>query len=256
MMGDVFLSLIILAALMVLVVAVPRSSPTWHREKRMFVASQKLEFSYARNGESLLDEGVSDAPIFALARIRQSKISNLLRGKSGAHEVTICDYHYWTGKSIGEQFDADQTVFCFDLKVNRLPDFTLHPRTKEHLRKLTKLGFSPPAPAQDFGGAHQEQATSEFFRALIERTRGKGIEIPGHRVFSGRYQLHASDSLAANAAFSLEALDFFERECAPLPSVEKAGDWLVVYREGVLVRPENLLSALQEAEKIRALFKP
>lgn len=252
MSGEVLLAILVIGALLVLSVALPRHAPAkWHRDKRMFAASQKLEFSFARDGASLLDEGVGEAPIFALARMRHSRLSNLMRGKAGQLEIAICDYHYWTGKGSGDQIDEEQTVFCFDLKANRLPDFTLRPRTRESVRKLEKLGLNPTA----FPAAEKEQVKSEFLRALVERIEGKGIEIPGHPAFSGRYRIQARDTLAANAMFSLKVLEFFERECEPLCSVEKAGDWFIVYRKGVLVRPEEIGAALKEANTIRALFK-
>lgn len=224
------------------------------RAQKMSEAALTIGFSYEPDGKSLLNEGISEVSIFALATLRQCEILNLMRGRTGSGPVAICDCHYWTGGSSGSRFDHEQTVFCFPVKGGRLPDFTLRPRMSPVDEKMLAVGLKLAQIPLEREKPLLGDARRRILDTVMSETGDKGLEFPDHSDFSARYHVHASDRDAVRSLFHSGVVEFFGRQEKPLPSVEKAGDWLVVYRRNKLVRFEDLVVALDEARAIRALF--
>lgn len=225
------------------------------RARRMREAARRIGFSFGRDGQTLLDEGLTNIPIFSLASLRHGEISNLLRGQGGSFSIVICDYHYWTGGG-GRRFDYKQTVFCFDVQGTQLTDFSLRPRLSPVERDMLTFGLRLARAPATWAKPLLGKRTSELLDRALAAVEEKGVEFPGHPGFSARYQLRASDAEAAEALFQEGIVEAFEQQPQreALVSVEKAGNWLVVYRKNVLVKPEALGTALNEAISFRALF--
>ncbi len=217
------------------------------RAREVLEAAQRIGFSFVRDGQSLLDEELAKIPIFNRASLRGGRVSNLLRGQSGSFSIAICEYRYWTE---GEDPSCyEQTVFCFDVKGAGLPDFSLGPELSALERKVLTFGL------RHFRPKVRKQARDRLDQALAELEE-KGVKFPGHPDFSARYHLRAPDAEAAKVLFQEGIVQRFEQQPQrrALLSVEKAGNWLVVYRKNVVVKPEDLGAALNEAASIRALF--
>jgi hypothetical protein len=225
------------------------------RAKRMSEAALRLGFSYQKDDRGFLQEGASEIPLFRLAALGQFELTNLMKGRAGAYSAAICDYHYWTGSGgTGQRFDYEQTVFCFEMKRGRLPDFTLVPQMNVADRKMVALGLKVNKIPVAMFGPLMGRAQAKLFKTVMAATEDKGIEFADHPEFSARYRLQASEAEAVRSIFRAGVIEVFERQQPPLPSVAKAGNWFVVYRKNVLVKPADLGDALNEAASIRTLF--
>lgn len=194
------------------------------RNASMAATAQRMGFSFEPDGRSLLEEGISQIPIFALASIGRGEFSNLLRGEVGSSPIIACDCHYWTGPAGSGRSDHEQTVFCFRVGDESLPDFVLRPRMNIVDQKLVSFGLSlAKIPAGMMKKALGNSKT-ELWNRVIGDLEDKGIEFADHPVFSARYQLHGSESEAMKGVFRSGVLDFFEEQREPLPCVEKAGN--------------------------------
>jgi hypothetical protein len=224
------------------------------RGASLAATAQRIGFSFEPDGRSLLEEGIAQVPIFALASIRQGELSNLLRGEVGSSPLIACDCHYWTGHAGTGRSDHEQTVFCFRMGDESLPDFILRPRRNVVDQKLVSFGLGlAKIPAGMVKKALGNSRTEPWNR-VIEGLEDKGIEFVDHPAFSARYQLNGSEPEAVKGVFRPSVLEFFEEQREPLPCVEKAGKWLVTYRRDVLVKPDELSQALSDANSVRGLF--
>ena len=102
----------------VLVITAVAIAVTILREKRrarqMAELALTLGCSYTADGRGLLTEGLAALPVFAIAQLRgQSEIRNVLRKHVSGADLSICDYHYWTGGTGKNRFDHYQTVACY-----------------------------------------------------------------------------------------------------------------------------------------------
>ena len=112
------------------------------RRQELKRAAEILGFSFEPDGSRLLEEGLSEIPLFTLASLgRQSAISNVMRGEAKGTRMIICDYHYWTGSTASQRFDYSQTVACFQLK-KQLPSFALRPRGGALKSGMERLGLN------------------------------------------------------------------------------------------------------------------
>lgn len=130
----------------VLVITAVAIAVTILREKRRARQMAKLALtlgcSYTADGRGLLAEGLAALPVFALAQLRgHSEIRNVLHKHVSGADLSICDYHYWTGGNGQTRFDHYQTVACYQLGQQMLPDFTLHQRPSARERKVLDTGL-------------------------------------------------------------------------------------------------------------------
>jgi len=227
------------------------------RAVAMAEAAVRIGFSFGGDARAFLREGITDVSLFGLTELGHFEITNLMRGVIGADSVVICDYHYWTGSSSGggTRFDHAQTVFCFELKGTRLPDFSLAPRVRVAERRIFNLvarlaGIPATMFSPLMGGAR-----ADVFKRIVATAADPGIELAGHPDFSARFQLQVADNQTAKAVFSARVVEALERQPELSFSIQKSGTWLVVYRKNTLVKPEELGNALNESLCIRALFR-
>jgi len=146
---------------------------------------------------------------------RNSGLSNALRGSASTGEAAVLDVRVGHGKH-----SYTQTVACLRLAGKRLPAFELRP---EHF-------------GHKIAGAFGYQ----------------DIDFEMNPGFSKSYLLRGPEEPAVRALFQGAALQFFESEKGW--SVEGAGDWLAVYRQGKTVKPRDLAGFLQDATRIAQVF--
>ncbi len=256
MRSDTLIPILVVAAFFVLVIG-PIFWTIFRRRRRareMSEGALRLGFSYEADGRPLLEEGVSNLPLFSLASLRRGSVVNVMRGNSGQYSVVICDCLYSTSTGGRGRSAREQTAFCFDVKGVDLPDFSLAPRGSTAERQMMTYGIAlkeaSPSAAAPVAGSSLKDFVAAAFRAAAD----KGIEIPERPEFSSRYYLWAEQREAVESLFLERAVGYFEQQEKPLPSVQKAGNWLVVFRRNKLVPAETLPEALAEAATIRALF--
>jgi len=162
---------------------------------------------------SALPAGVGELRLFTLGRSRQA--ANALRGRLGRLDATLFDYRYTTGGGNSSRTHR-QTVLAVELPGGTLPAFELRP---EHvLHKIsTALGY------QD-------------------------IDLDSRPEFSKAYLLRGADEADVRRFFQPEIVRQFERH--PGWSVEGQGSWLVIYRAGKRVRPDDLREFVRHGEAI------
>ncbi len=130
-------------------------------------------------------------------------------------EVMLFDYRYITGTHRHHHVNQ-ATVAAFHAVGETLPEFSLQPENLLH-----KIGGLLGYQDIDFE------------------------ENPG---FSGRYLLRGPQEDAIRRLFTSEVLDFFDQR--PGWCVEAGGDWIVVFRRGRRVGPQDLGEFLKQAFEV------
>ena len=239
----------------VLVITAVAIAVTILREKRrarqMAELALILGCSYTADGRGLLTEGLAALPVFAIAQLRgQSEIRNVLRKHVSGADLSICDYHYWTGGKGQSRFDHYQTVACYQLGQQALPDFTLHQRPSARDRKVLGTGLSLARLPALMGSSSFRSVMDVMANALED----DGIQFPSHPDFTDHYLLrsrqHADET---RALFTGELIEFLQRQAAPL-CIENAGRWLAVYRKDTTLKPEEIGSFSEEAQQVLRLL--
>jgi hypothetical protein len=146
------------------------------RAAAMAKAALQIGFSFGGDVRAFLREGITDVPLFGLTQLGKFEITNLMRGVIGAGSVVICDYHYWTGSSSGggTRFDHEQTVFCFELKGTRLPDFSLAPRVPVAEQKMFNLGARLSGIPATMFSPLIGRARADMFKRIVATRRRYG----------------------------------------------------------------------------------
>lgn len=163
-------------------------------------------------------EELSHLRLFQQGRRRETK--NVLRGSLHGNKTTLFDYKFTVGYGKNSH-DYHQTVAAFHSSEDSLPSFELRP--EGILAKISSaLGFY------------------------------KDIDFEANPDFSKRYLLRGSDERAVRTLFHPGVLGFFREELGW--AAEGGGNWLVIYRPAWLIKPGNLRSFLNTAERIFRLF--
>jgi hypothetical protein len=164
---------------------------------------------------------------------RTSKKFNLFsRGNSG-RGINICsdqivsrllfDFRYVFGIPLIASRRYAQTVAAFSVGIAGLPDFQLTPATRLD-RVAPKLGF-------------------------------KAIRSDRRPEFNKRYWLRSDEDFRVSALFTDQLIDHLASiDLRAEYSIEKGGDWLILYRHGVLTSPASLADFWRSAERLAALF--
>jgi hypothetical protein len=236
-----------------LVVAVCRSLLRERlRSRQLMAAARSLGLSFQASGLSALSSDLANLPVFVLAFTGHGRIRNIMRRRSPP-PILICDCHYWTGSG-NNRFDHHQTVFCFDVGGRDLPDFTLRPQANAATRKILGLGMGLQEATLAATKALTPRGGRELLSAVLAEMSTGGIDFPEHQEFARRYLLRGTEPDRIRQLFRSGLLDFFARQAEPLPWVEKAGTWLVIYGRDHLVRSHDLASSLNVAISIQSLF--
>ncbi len=166
---------------------------------------------------------------------RESKKFNLFSRGNSRKWINICsdpigsrllfDFRYVFGIPLIASRRYAQTVAAFSVGRSGLPDFQLTPATSLD-RIVPKLGF-------------------------------KAIRNERHPEFNKRYWLRGDQDFQIGALFTDQLIDrLTSLDCRGEYSIEKGGDWLIVYRHDVLVSPESIADFWKFAEQLAGLFVP
>ncbi len=147
-----------------------------------------------------------------------STMTNLMYGQRDGTDIAIFEYEYPQGKNN----TIRQTVIWMQRRGTRMTEFSLRPEG--------------------------------VWNQLGGWTGHGDINFTSHPDFSRDYLLRGDDEEAIRELFTDELLNFYERHSDLI--TEGEGNKLLFYREGVLVKPENLRTFLDEALTVRALLSP
>lgn len=187
------------------------------RSEAIRYASLQLGLEFAPEGGPLEREGFSRLPLFGRGRGR--RVRNVLRGGVGGGELLLFDYAF-TESSGNSSTTHRQTVAAVRLPGVSLPEFAM--------------------------------SSESFVHRIGEWFGLQDIDFDAHPEFSRSYRLRGTDESAVREAFGPEVLSHFGLEKGW--SLEGREQWLVAYRPGRRVAPEELPAFLQEATRIAGLF--
>ncbi|HJT90170.1 MAG TPA: hypothetical protein VJ732_20005 [Bryobacteraceae bacterium] len=224
------------------------SASLWRQNRRarqMARAAAHCGLIYEPGGTSLLNQGLAEIPLFALAALgRQGRIRNVVSGEVRGVRAYACDYDYFTGNVNTTRFDYRQTAACFQLRKS-LPAFTLHPRTGPLAgasgalnRGAVELLAGMAAPMMG--------ARARAVHTLLDDAEDPGIDLPGCPKFSESYRLLGSDAASLRSLLSPAFVNQLLAQARPV-SLESAGSWVVLYRKKELVSPEDVPRFLSES---------
>jgi hypothetical protein len=189
------------------------------RSEALRSTASMLGFTLEAESQKPEDAGF-DPALASLRRGRSSKIRNLMRGREIDGDLAVFDFRYTvsTGKSA---HTVEQTVAGFRRKTFRLPPFRLRP---ENL--FDRIG-------QVFGQ--------------------QDIDIDSNPEFSKAYRLSGAEPDQVRSLFERQAAHYLGS--VPGWTVEGLGEWLLVFRQGVRVKPEQYPTFLEETRRIARLFE-
>ena len=99
---------------------------------------------------------------------------------------------------------------------------------------------------------------ASFGRALEMLTQSledEGIQVAGHPEFNRRFWLRSREHAEeTRALFREEVVGFLDRREQPL-CLENEGRWLIVYQKNTRVKPEEIGSFRDEAERLLQLLR-
>lgn len=191
-------------------------------EKKRTEAFEKvaadLGLPFHPKGDAALLERLQGFHLFSQGRSK--KMQNLLYGQIEGGEVALFGHRYTTGSGKNSQVH-NQNVAYFRSPSLDLPRFALRP---EHI-------------FHKIGGVLGYQ----------------DIDFDSHERFSKAYLLRGDDEAAIRETFTDSVLSFYE--CQKGISTEAGGDQLIFYRAGKRIKPEEVVSFLEEASSAFKLFK-
>jgi hypothetical protein len=229
---------------------------TWkarRRSRSISQLAQELGLAYQADGSALLNDGLAELALFAIAALdRRATISNVITGSIAGASITACDFAYWTGSVNTQRFDYAQTVACFRLEPNRYPPFTLRPAgglvEKASLNLAHGSAEMLTAIANPLAAKDQRW---EAVKSVIEAEREDSIEIDGRPEFSQQYRLIGRDREAIKRLFSAIAFEsLLQYEAHPL-SVECSGLWLAIYRKNKQIKPDDMTKFLTQCVQLK-----
>lgn len=167
-----------------------------------------------------MEEGVAAPPpeiegfhLFGLGYSRKTK--NVHKGRPGSFDASLFDFRYTTGGGRNSKTHR-QTVMALHLPESTLPTFELRPENVFH-----RIG-------EAFG--YQD------------------IDLEQYPAFSKSYLLRGPDPAEIRETFSGEIVDYLERNGGW--AINGGGSWIVVYRPGRRVKPDELSVFGRDCDRI------
>lgn len=188
-----------------------------YRAKRLRELAHQLGFTYGETDTYGMSRWLEDFRL--TSRGRRATISNVLREHRGLgeYDAYLFDYGY---EEFGRQQPVHQTVFFLHSQRLVLPELCLQPETLKH-----KLG-------QLFGW--------------------DDIDFVRYPKFSKQYRLTGEDEGYIRHHFTEEVLNYFTIHKGW--SVEGIGYYLLVYKKGLLLPPEDIEHLYRRGLEVYALF--
>jgi hypothetical protein len=215
---------LVIAGLIVIIMAL-NGLARWFRRRRteqIAAAAQTLGFSFEPEGDAEI------AGVWLFNANLSAKKSNILRGGAAGLEAIVCDVEVWTGpankQTSRNRHNLRQTIAAYRKPKLDLPQFQLWPGGKltaffsSVSRHIVKLDHSPEFTTHFVLSYGAEQRDEAAVAALFTPALVSGLNIPPHLRLEGW------------------------------------GEWLVFYRSGVTIAPEQLLDFVRETSESAAAF--
>jgi hypothetical protein len=187
------------------------------RRKRLRDLAASLGFTFEERNNSLVGSIANFAVFGPGGHSRSAR--NILSMKKPPLHHTIFDYHYVVGSGDDRQSHT-VTLAYGTCEGMHLPKFKLTPENLFH-KIGGALGFTD-------------------------------INFPAFPEFSRRYRLVGSDEAAVRRVFGETVLRWFEQHAGI--SVEGERDEIAVYRQGRIVRPDDLIAFANHSRDVMRLF--
>lgn len=206
------------AAIFLLVLILSRRAAAKRRAELEGLAHQS---GWTFSPEDVRPDALNAGPFTTFEHGRAQRAHNVLRGSSPPAEFAVFDYRYTTGSG-KSQHTTHQTVVHVRSPRLALPPFVLSQENIFH-----KIG--------GLFGYHD-------------------IDFEGSPEFSSRYLLRSKESEPyVREFFSPAVRDYFERN--GMLTVEGHGDGVLVFRQGKVVKGEEVRMFLESALNIARLFE-
>ncbi len=182
------------------------------RREALEHVADELRFSFSPEGDGALLSGLDGFHLFSIGHSK--RMTNLLRGSTRDGKAAIFDYRYTTGSG-KNRHTSHQTVLCFDLEGRALTRFCLRPERVWH-KVGAWIGYND-------------------------------IDFEAHPEFSKMYFLRGEDEQEIRRLFGRDLIAFFEKErnlC-----MDGGPGYLLLYREGHRVKPEEIRAFLSRGER-------
>src|SRR5438309_1630195 len=99
MSGGGNMQIALLFGVVIAITAVSIAFITWkarHRSRKVSQAAQALGLTYQADGAALLNDGLLELPLFALATLgKRETVSNVIMGNFAGTAIAACDCAYW-----------------------------------------------------------------------------------------------------------------------------------------------------------------
>ncbi len=168
--------------------------------------------------------------IFSIGRSR--KILSVLKKETESETIFLIDHSYVNGTGTG--YLVPQTILLRRSNFLNLPSFNLSYKNFHNGNTLAKIYDANLFSKEDF---------DEYPK----------IHIKENIYFHAKYTLRGEDSGRVKKLFTPEIMSFFAKE--KNISIEAKGNALAYYRTAKRVKPKEIDSFLEEAEKIYYKFR-
>lgn len=233
---DTFITVLVIAVVLFLIYWYLISLPQRRRSKKLSEALRKagleISFIYQGNHDPFEEKDFPRQQLPLLWTGDRSKFSNVMQGLSSLGKTYLFEFSYETGN--GDSLSTyTQTVTAFFLPGVSLPAFSIRPA--KILQKIVPLTIL------------QSANNALWNNEMI---------FDSHPTFSRAYQLKGPDEAALHSLFRPALLEY----CEALPTNERwstdgSGQWLIVFRDNVLIPPEALSTFLRQTVEIASLFQ-
>jgi hypothetical protein len=174
------------------------------RRQKLALVADQLGLTFEPDKKSPATLGVAGCKLLSRGHARRAY--NRMRGTVEDVDMLLFDYQFTTGSGKNSSTHS-QTVAAFTFPGRTLPAFELHP---EH-----------------------------FFNRIGAALGFDDIDFDTHPEFSKRYNLTGTDESAVRDLFTSAVLGYFEDQGEQHWSIEGFGHWLIVYRPGRRLKPDD-----------------
>jgi len=219
-MIDLIVPVLILGAILLGLTAALAAVRRFRDQKRKDALIQKAhtnDLTYLEADPDIQDEPFMSFHLFHLGYSRD--FTNVMRGKVKGMTAAFFDYKYTISEGRTTS-TTRQTVACYKLEEASVPTFELHPEIVG--KKIASLfGY------QDI----RFDAPSEFSKYFL---------------------LRSPDETASRPYFTEKMRGEFKKDSEW--SVEGGGQWVIVYRPGQRITPENFKSFIRDTRRTAGIF--
>lgn len=198
--------------------------------------------------------------IKVVRRLQQRRVQNIRAALSGLG-FTLREDHDELVRlvglfKIGQRGDWRQVANAFESAlpangITLLMDYyflTGSGKSRRGLRQTLALIFDKQCELPAF-----VLAPEGFFSRVAQNFGAKDIDFDAYPKFSGMFKLQGDDESAVRALFTPAVIEELERH--PGITLEGQGGYVLVFRAGKRIKPENFPQFHQEAQRLAQLFR-